>query len=274
MSVFLDPDVWTAERNQSRTSHFFDKSLFPWHSVLEDEGNFRAIEAEFNQVLKAEKDRIYASGPGGWPGTKIGLIRYGVKEPSNCARFPRTMAILAQIPLVRAAFQGLAPARRLELHNNVINPNFLKCHLGVSIPPEGSSLWVAGEERHLEQRKTLFWDATVTHTAINYSQEGWRTALILEFPKPSLPLGLTAQDACIQWWWHVFSLLNTEFKLEQEESQWQGWPWKSLRLPDRPLANVLPDYDALSAPMDGLPPGLPPYVVRAVQRQFKGWIVL
>lgn len=272
--MFVEPNIWTAERNRSRVSHFFDKDLFPWHSILEDEDNFRVIEAEFNEVLRAERGRIYTKGPGGWPGTKIGLIRYGVKESSNCARFPHTMALLAQTPVVRAAFQGLAPARRLGLHNNVINPNFLKCHLGVTIPSEGASLWVAGEERPLEHRKTLFWDATVTHTAINYSHNDWRTALILEFPKPSLPPGLLAQDACIQWWWHVFALLNTEFKLEQEESQWCGWPWQSLKLPQYPLSTALPDFDELSAPMEGLPPGLPPYVVRAVQRQFKGWIVL
>lgn len=117
---------------------------------------------------------------GGW--YVFGLYVEGQRLDHNCDLMPRTAAALATVPGIRSAgFSALLPHSQLPPHNGPVT-EFLRCHLGLIIPPE-TGITVSGIERRWEFGRTLVFDHNEEHRAWNLSDQV-RVILLLDFKRP------------------------------------------------------------------------------------------
>lgn len=178
---------------------YWDAQQFEWARGLEDHA--AEIQEELRGVLAAEAGRFAGDSAlqtqvmgRGW--SALRLQRLGKWNQENCARFPRTTALLKELG-VPTAMRGVMFARQLPgtaVARHSDGRNFvLTAHLGLSIPPrkkeEGGDCdcWisVAGERRRWEERSMLVLDTSFHHETANESDEP-RDVLIVDFWHPEL----------------------------------------------------------------------------------------
>jgi beta-hydroxylase len=155
------------------TSAFVDPAHFPelaplaehWREIrdealrLDDDGFIRAAatynDAGFNSFFRTGWKRFY-------------LKWYGVKLPSAEAMCPRTMALLATVPAVKAAmFASLPPGARLVRHRDPYAGS-LRYHLGLVTPNSPDCyLCVDGERYFWRDGEAVMFDETYIHHAEN-----------------------------------------------------------------------------------------------------------
>jgi aspartate beta-hydroxylase len=166
------------------TTPYFDRALFPWYAALED--NVEVIRAELREVLRGETgiapflgtnalDRVGdqlagAETPPAWDA--FFFHRHGERLADNCARCPRTAAILDSLPLVRIrehapeiCFSVLTPGTHILPHRGVTNTR-LVTHLPL-IVPDNCALVVGGEKREWREGECFTFDDTFEHEAWN-----------------------------------------------------------------------------------------------------------
>mgnify|MGYP006172403729 CR=1 FL=1 len=114
----------------------------------------------------------------------------GGSVEANAARFPRTLAALADAPLTRITtrapsilFSLLKAGARIAPHHGMINARLI-CHLPL-IVPVGCGFRCGNEEREWEPGRLLIFDDTIEHEAWNESGED-RVVLIFDVWRPEL----------------------------------------------------------------------------------------
>jgi aspartate beta-hydroxylase len=165
-------------------SAYFARELFPWYRELEE--NVEAICAEWLAVSREregvepflkfdapEQARDYLAGintPPRWDA--FFFYRHGERLVENCARCPRTAALLERVPLVRirehapeVCFSVLTPGSHILPHRGVTNVR-LVTHLPL-IVPENCLLTVGGEARGWRAGECFTFDDTYEHEAWN-----------------------------------------------------------------------------------------------------------
>lgn len=163
---------------------YFDRAQFPWYAQLES--NVAAIRDELQAVLRdargiepflkfdsPEQAKGYLAGtsaPPSWDA--FFFYRHGARHDGNCARCPRTAAILDALPLVRirehapeVCFSVLTPGTHILPHRGVTNVR-LVTHLPL-IVPENCVLTVGGEARAWREGECFTFDDTFEHEAWN-----------------------------------------------------------------------------------------------------------
>jgi aspartate beta-hydroxylase len=186
------------------TTPYFSRDLFDWYGELER--NTDVIREELLAVLHAEKGiepflklpspevipQYLGSGPQGAPAwDAFFLYRHGVRYDENCARCPRTMAIIESLPSlarIRAhapeiCFSVLAPGTHILPHHGVTNARVVT-HLPLLVP-EACVLRVGGEEHAWQEGRCVTFDDTFEHEAWNHSEKT-RVVLILDNWNPHL----------------------------------------------------------------------------------------
>ena len=166
------------------TTPYFDRALFPWHAVLEE--NAGVIRAELLEVLREERgiapflgtnalDRVGdqlagTEAPPAWDA--FFFYRHGERYDENCARCPRTAAILDSLPIVRIrehapeiCFSLLTPGTHILPHRGVTNTR-LVTHLPL-IVPDNCAIVVGGEKREWREGECFAFDDTFEHEAWN-----------------------------------------------------------------------------------------------------------
>ena len=166
------------------TTPYFDRELFPWYAVLEE--NADVIRAELREVLRSEAgiapflgtnalDRVGdqlagADAPPAWDA--FFFYRHGERLDENCARCPRTAAILDSLLLVRIrehapeiCFSVLTPGTHILPHRGVTNTR-LVTHLPL-IVPDNCAIVVGGEKREWREGECFTFDDTFEHEAWN-----------------------------------------------------------------------------------------------------------
>lgn len=200
------PDVRQVPRRQYfpglPASPWIDTELMPWTRLLE--GNADVIREEY-QAIAEQSDTFrpfldfkseaevpdYLGGPGASPRwDAFFFYRHGERVEENCARCPRTAALLEQLPLIRLpgvapeiCFSILAPGTHIKAHRGDSNMRVV-VHLPL-IVPEQCALKVAGEERGWECGKVTVFDDTYEHEAWNRS-DTWRVVLLMDAWSPHL----------------------------------------------------------------------------------------
>jgi aspartyl/asparaginyl beta-hydroxylase (cupin superfamily) len=176
---------------------FHEPGDFPWLPRIEN--GWREMRAELDQLLadrrpipnfedlSEEQKRIVA--PELW---KSFVFRfYGEEVADNCARCPRTTALLRSIPgMTTAMFSILRPGSRLVPHRGPFK-GVLRLHVGLSIPAGAPrcAIRVHDEVRGWEEGKSLIFDDTYEHTAWNDADEP-RAVLFVDFLRDlPFPLG-------------------------------------------------------------------------------------
>ena len=184
------------------TSAYLDTALFPW--IAELERHTDTIRAELLAVLHDEKgiepfikfrsaDEIpkFLAGADGNPvWDAFFFYRHGVRYDENCARCPKTAAILDALPLVRIqqhapeiCFSVLTPGTHILPHRGVTNTR-LVTHLPL-IVPDNCALNVGGEQHAWQEGRCVSFDDTFEHEAWNRGQST-RVVLIMDCWNPYL----------------------------------------------------------------------------------------
>lgn len=185
------------------TTPYFARELFDWYAELER--NTDVIRAELEAVLYGEKgfepflqfsspDVIPdylgggSQGPPAWDA--FFFYRHGLRYDENCARCPRTSAIIESLPLARIrahapeiCFSVLAPDTHILPHHGVTNTR-LVTHLPL-IVPESCAIRVGGVEHAWKEGQCVTFDDTFEHEAWNRSGQT-RVVLIIDCWNPYL----------------------------------------------------------------------------------------
>ena len=184
------------------TTAYFDRALFPWYAVLEE--NADVIRAELHEVLRNEAgiapflgtnaldhvgDQLAgADAPPAWDA--FFFYRHGERLDENCARCPRTAAILDSLPLVRIrdhapeiCFSVLTPGTHILPHRGVTNTRVVT-HLPL-IVPDNCAIVVGGEKREWREGECFTFDDTFEHEAWNRG-DSTRVVMLMDCWNPYL----------------------------------------------------------------------------------------
>ncbi len=173
------------------TTPFLDPGLLPWTSVLE--AHWEEIRAELDEVLlrrddlpnfqDISTDQATITDDDRWK--TFFLYGYGFRSEANCARCPRTAALVAQVPgMTTAMFSILSPGKHIGEHRGPYR-GVLRYHLGLRIPSpaERAGIRVGGEVRHWAEGGSLLFDDGYEHSAWN-DTDGIRAVLFMDVVRP------------------------------------------------------------------------------------------
>jgi aspartyl/asparaginyl beta-hydroxylase (cupin superfamily) len=118
------------------------------------------------------------------------LWKFGEIVPENAARCPRTMQVMADVPLASVnsrspsvLFSLLRPGARIPPHSGLVNTRLI-CHLPLMVPPE-CGFRVGNDTRTPVEGKAWVFDDTIEHEAWNRSDRT-RVILLFEIWRPEL----------------------------------------------------------------------------------------
>jgi Aspartyl/Asparaginyl beta-hydroxylase len=162
---------------------FYERDEFDWVSDVEAATN--AVAAELATALaghggfapyltveadRPDRDTHGMTGNANW--SSLELTVRGEATAEGRARFPKTWAMLDQLPLCRIAqraptpmFSLLKPGARIPPHHGAINCRLI-CHLPLVVPGNGA-LRVGNQTRLWERGKLLIFDDSIEHEAWN-----------------------------------------------------------------------------------------------------------
>ena len=166
--------------------NFYDPREFEWTKPLEEA--FPIIKEELLGVLAEQGAGFKAymtegnTRIAGW--NTFNFFFYGKKFEENCARCPRTTAILESLPRFERdhiMFSSLNPHSRISPHVGPMN-GIVRAHLPLIVPP-GCYIRVGSEERTWQEGKILAFDDSFEHEVFNHSDHV-RIVLFLNFWHP------------------------------------------------------------------------------------------
>ena len=176
------------------TTPFLPTDTFPWIPGLESE--WKTIRAELDEVLSFRDelpnfqdisiDQASITDDDGWK--TYFFFAYGFRSDANCARCPRTAALLEQIPgLTTAFFSILSPGKRIPEHRGPWR-GVVRYHLALKVPEPASAagISVGGEIAHWEEGRSLLFDDGYEHHAWN-DTDGIRVVLFADVLRPLRP---------------------------------------------------------------------------------------
>lgn len=156
-------------------------------AVLEEDGAFSPyVEAEPNRPTFNDNGMV---GNPDW--SAFFLWKAGAPVPENAARFPATMAALADAPLCRIPgrtpsilFSLLRPGMHIAPHHGFMNARYI-CHLPL-IVPEGCAMRVGSQTRPWIEGRACVFDDSIEHEAWNRNPDRLRVVLIFDIWRPEL----------------------------------------------------------------------------------------
>lgn len=168
---------------------FFEPERFPWVHQLEREWRALRDEVEACLARTAGAPAFSDVEPGqddiGNELWRSVVLRFYKREvPENCARCPRTSALLRGVPDVTLAmFSVLEPGMHIPAHRGPFK-GVLRYHLGLVVPTGGRcGIRVGDEFRRLEEGASLVFDDTFEHEVWNETP-GRRVVLFVDFLRP------------------------------------------------------------------------------------------
>jgi len=173
------------------TTPFLPLDTFDWISELED--HWSTIRAELDDVLGYRNDlpnfqdisvdQASITDDDGWK--TFFFFGYGFRAEANCARCPRTAALLDGIPgLTTAFFSILSPGKHIGEHRGPWR-GVLRYHLALKVPEPARSagISVGGQVEHWEEGHSLLFDDGYEHFAWN-DTDGIRVVLFVDVVRP------------------------------------------------------------------------------------------
>ncbi len=180
---------------------FYDRNDFPWLDKVE--AATADIRAELLEVMKQEsafkpyiqgdptRPRKEQSGMTDNPDwSAFYLWKDGELKSENAARCPRTMNVMAEVPLDHVKnrspsvlFSLLRPGARIPPHSGLVNTRLIG-HLPLIVPPN-CGFRVGNDTRTPVEGKAWLFDDTMEHEAWNDSDRT-RVILLFEIWRPEL----------------------------------------------------------------------------------------
>lgn len=172
---------------------FFEPESFPWVAAVEAE--WPAIRKELEAVMARQEDipnfqdisEAQKALTEGEQWKTFWFYAYGEKAEENCARCPKTVRALQNIPGMKSAmFSILAPRKHIPEHRGMYK-GVLRYHLGLIVPgPSGScKIRVGNDVRSWQEGKSLIFDDSHPHEAWNEC-DSYRVVLFVDFVRPLL----------------------------------------------------------------------------------------
>lgn len=238
-----------ARTSRVPTSPFMSADNFPW--IPELESHWLEIRRELETVLTF-RDDLPAFHRINRDATDIGTERwksfffygFGHRSDANCARCPRTAALIAGIPgMSTALFSILEPGARLPRHTGPWK-GVIRYHLGLMVPKAWKScaIEVNGEVAHWQEGKSLVFDDTYPHSVRNDSEET-RVVLFLDIVRPCRFPGSWVNKAVLKgaaMTPFIRSSRRHELAWEQVFATKHGRPAESPALPPAPRPRESP----------------------------------
>jgi aspartyl/asparaginyl beta-hydroxylase (cupin superfamily) len=165
---------------------FYDPSEFDWAAPLKDA--YPTIRAELAAILKSDGQGFQGylnesqQRLDGW--NTYNLFFYGRRFDENCARCPKTTALLESLPRFERdhiMFSSLNPHSRIPPHTGPMN-GIIRAHLALVAPP-GCFIRVGPDERTWEEGELLIFDDSFEHEVFNHTDHT-RIVLFLNFWHP------------------------------------------------------------------------------------------
>jgi beta-hydroxylase len=176
------------------TTPFLPLDSFPWIAGLE--ARWQDIRSELDRVLDYREDlpnfqdisvdQASITDDDGWK--TYFFYGYGFRSEANCARCPKTAALLAAVPgLTTAFFSILSPRKRIGEHRGPWR-GVLRYHLALQVPapPDAAGISVGGQVAHWEEGRSLLFDDGYEHHAWN-DTDGVRVVLFADVIRPLRP---------------------------------------------------------------------------------------
>lgn len=182
---------------------FYEREEFAWITRLEDAADdireellkLREKDSNFkpyvNHSAGSKKAQDWQELNQSMDWTSFHLYRHGERIEENCARCPKTSAVLASLDLHRVPgyspevmFSVLRPHSRIPPHTGSINGRLI-VHLPLIVPENCGALRVVDEQRGWREGECLVFDDAFEHEAWNDSDDT-RIVLILDTWNPDL----------------------------------------------------------------------------------------
>ncbi len=176
------------------TTPFLPLDTFGWIADLER--SWTAIRAELDEVLEYREalpnfqdisvDQASLTDDDGWK--TYFFFAYGFRSDANCARCPKTAALLDAVPgLTTAFFSILSPRKGIGEHRGPWR-GVLRYHLALRVPEprDAAGISVGGQVAHWEEGRSLLFDDGYDHHAWN-DTDGVRVVLFADVIRPLRP---------------------------------------------------------------------------------------
>jgi beta-hydroxylase len=173
------------------TTPFLDPAVFDWVPRLE--AGWKDMRAELDDVLEhrddlpnfqdISTDQATITDDDRWK--TFFFYGYGFRSDANCARCPRTAALLSSVPgMTTAFFSILSPHKHIGAHRGPYR-GVLRYHLGLRVPEPASAagIRVDDEVRHWQEGSSLLFDDGYEHEAWN-DTDGVRVVLFMDVLRP------------------------------------------------------------------------------------------
>ena len=186
------------------TTPLVDRSHFSWTESLAEDWQIIAEEARsimrhrdaVPPLKDISPDHARIAKDGNW--RSFFLIGYGYDVAENCARAPKTTALVRLIPGLNSAFFSiLEPGAIIPRHRGVTR-GLVTCHLGLIIPiqHEKCVMQVEDIDVHWEEGKWLIFDDSYSHEVQNDTDER-RVILLIQVKRPMRLIGRIANDLAL-----------------------------------------------------------------------------
>ncbi|SIO04073.1 beta-hydroxylase [Parasphingorhabdus marina DSM 22363] len=186
------------------TTPLHQSDIFPWTSQLGEQ--WQGIAAEAAGILQNRSavpplkdispDHARIAGDGNWK--SFFLVGYGYRVEENCARAPKTAALIDQIPDLNSAFFSiLEPGAVIPKHRGVTR-GLVTCHLGLDIPVPKENCWMQVDDQrvHWKNGEWLVFDDSYSHEVKNETGQT-RVILLIQVKRPMRLLGKVTLDLAL-----------------------------------------------------------------------------
>lgn len=186
------------------TTPLHQSDIFPWTEELGK--HWQGIAAEAAGILRYRSavpplkdispDHARIAGDGNWK--SFFLVGYGYRVEENCARAPKTAALIERIPNLNSAFFSiLEPGAVIPKHRGVTR-GLVTCHLGLDIPFPNEDCWMRVDDQrvHWKNGEWLVFDDSYTHEVKNETGQT-RVILLIQVKRPMRLLGKVTLDLAL-----------------------------------------------------------------------------
>lgn len=164
-----------------------------WRAIRDEMAEIRARDGAIPALADISPDHSGIARGGDWK--SFFLYGYGEKVAANCARAPRTTALLEAIPDLNTAFFSiLAPGAHIPQHRGVTK-GLVTWHLGLKVPAAARAcrMRVDREIVHWGAGESFLFDDTYEHEVWNDTDET-RVILLVQVRRPMAWPGSIAPD--------------------------------------------------------------------------------
>ena len=154
-----------------------------WETIRDEMEAIRVHDSAIPTLVDVSPDHSGIANGGDWK--SFFLYGYGARIDANCARAPKTVALIERIPHLNTAFFSiLAPGAHIPRHRGVTK-GLVTWHLGLRTPahPERCCMQVDAEWTQWQAGDSFLFDDTYEHEVWNDTDET-RVILLVQVRRP------------------------------------------------------------------------------------------